>query len=251
MEKFYEIYGKYEKYVLFLVLLILLIISEVFLFLYFDYNISSVEKISEKKDNVVIKEESLDVKQFVVEIKGEVKKPGVYSLDEGKRVNDVIKKAGGLTKYADISVNNLRMKIFDEMVIIIYSADEVNDYLSTKKEEKLLGEKCNTDIVKNDSCIDSNNKSNSTESNNKSENNSSYDSTSGDASNEEDTGSKLISINEASKEELMTISGIGESKALAIIEYRKENRFEKIEDIKNVSGIGDSLFEKIKDYITT
>ena len=48
----------------------------------------------------------------------------------------------------------------------------------------------------------------------------------------------------------MTVSGIGESKALSIIEYRKTKRFEKIEDIKNVSGIGDKLFEKIKEYIT-
>ena len=49
----------------------------------------------------------------------------------------------------------------------------------------------------------------------------------------------------------MTLSGIGEAKAKSIIEYRKEKKFEKIEDIMNVSGIGESVFEKIKDYITT
>ena len=59
----------------------------------------------------------------------------------------------------------------------------------------------------------------------------------------------LININSATKEELMTLSGIGESKARAIIDYRTQNKFIKIEDIKNVSGIGDSAFEKIKDYI--
>ena len=59
-----------------------------------------------------------------------------------------------------------------------------------------------------------------------------------------------ISINRGTKEELMTISGIGKVKAEAIINYRKENgNFKSIEEIKNVSGIGDSTFEKIKDYI--
>ena len=49
----------------------------------------------------------------------------------------------------------------------------------------------------------------------------------------------------------MTVSGIGESKAEAIIKYREENdKFSSIDDIKKVSGIGDSLFEEIKDYIT-
>ena len=48
----------------------------------------------------------------------------------------------------------------------------------------------------------------------------------------------------------MTLSGIGESKADAIIEYRKKKKFESIEEIKEVSGIGDALFEKIKDNIT-
>ena len=60
-----------------------------------------------------------------------------------------------------------------------------------------------------------------------------------------------ISLNTASLELLMTLPGIGESKAESIINYReKEGSFEKIEDIMNISGIGESTFEKIKDYIT-
>ena len=59
-----------------------------------------------------------------------------------------------------------------------------------------------------------------------------------------------VSINKASIQELMTIKGIGESKAKAIIDYRSKNGlFKNIDEIKNVSGIGKSTFEKIKDYI--
>ena len=75
------------------------------------------------------------------------------------------------------------------------------------------------------------------------------DKTSDVTSNEEKN--QKVNINKASKEELMTLSKIGESKALAIIEYRETNgNFKSIEDIKNVSGIGDKLFEEIKEYIT-
>ncbi len=60
-----------------------------------------------------------------------------------------------------------------------------------------------------------------------------------------------ININTADVEALSTLGGIGEKKAEAIIEYRKENGpFSKIEDLKNVKGIGDKVFEKIKDQIT-
>jgi competence protein ComEA len=59
-----------------------------------------------------------------------------------------------------------------------------------------------------------------------------------------------ISINVGTKEELMTLNGIGESKALAIIAYREKNgSFKTLEDIMNVSGIGEAAFSKIKDYI--
>ena len=58
-----------------------------------------------------------------------------------------------------------------------------------------------------------------------------------------------VNINTASKEQLMNLKGIGEATAEAIIEYRKENKFTKIEDIKNVKGIGDKKFEAIKKDI--
>ena len=58
-------------------------------------------------------------------------------------------------------------------------------------------------------------------------------------------------MNKATQAELEIIPGIGPSTALKIINYRNENgKFKSIEDVKNISGIGDSKYEKMKDYIT-
>ena len=242
MEKFLEIYNKYRDYLLFFFLMIIIVISEGFLFLYFSDSFSELRKeIEKREEEVLVNNKKEEVKEFIVDIKGEVKKPGVYTLEEGKRVIDVVKKAGGFTVYADTYANNLSMKIKDEMVIVIYSESEISNYMDTLKKEKQINEMCVRDKSANDSCVKEEDKvSNKNVSNN-------VESEKGSTDDE----SKLVSLNNASLEELMTVSGIGESKAKAIIEYRKEKKFETIEDIKNVSGIGDALFEKIKDYITT
>lgn len=60
---------------------------------------------------------------------------------------------------------------------------------------------------------------------------------------------KKININSADKNSLMTLPNIGDKRAEAIIEYRQKNKFNKIDDIKNVSGIGDKYFEAMKDII--
>lgn len=65
----------------------------------------------------------------------------------------------------------------------------------------------------------------------------------------EEKTTQLVNINEATKDELKKLNGIGESTANKIIEYRKNNLFKSIDEIMNVPGIGSSKFENIKDYI--
>ena len=157
---------------------------------------------------------------------------------------DVVYMAGGLTDEADTTLINLAKKLIDEMVIIIYTKDQIKE---AKKKDLLsttINDTCVCPQITNDACI--NNQSTQNNSSNKSSSN-----TSTSSSNNSSTSTEKININTATLEELQTLSGIGESKAKAIIEYREENgNFSKPEDILNVSGIGESVYEKIKDNIT-
>ena len=186
-----------------------------------------------KIDNVVSEqeqkkevEETLEYYSF--DIKGAINSPGVYTLEKGKRIIDAINIAGGLKDNADTSVNNLSKYITDEMVIVIYTFDEVKKFNVIEETEHVNQKECieYNEAITNDSCIEE----------------------SDIVASEVDV---KISINTASIELLMTLPGIGESKAKNIIEYREEKGpFIKITDIMNVTGIGESIFEKIKDYIT-
>ncbi len=176
-------------------------------------------------------------KQIKIDIKGEVKKPGVYELKENDRVSDAIKASGGLTENADTELINLSKNLKDEMVIIIYNKNKIEELKQELKETKTVIEyiekECSCPDTINEACIKENisekqtNKTQQPSKNNK------------------------ISLNTGTQEELLTLPGIGESKAQAIIKYREENGgFKTIEEIKNISGIGESTFEKFKDYIT-
>ena len=195
---------------------------------------SSKSEITEKKEENGDDENNL--KTVFVDVKGAVTTPGVYELEEGKRIVDAISLAGGLTNKADTINLNLSKKLKDEMYIIVYTKSEIYDYKKNNGSNDIscASVECICPDNNNDACIKNNsgNNQNKTQNENKS------------------TGNK-ISINTASKEDLMTLSGIGEAKADLIINYRNENGgFKSIEDIKSVKGIGDALYEKIKDNIT-
>ena len=185
-----------------------------------------ISVVETKKDDVILDKV---VKEFYVDVKGSVKKPGVYKVNEGTIINDVIYLAGGLKSGASTKNINLSKKISDEMVIYIYTAKELSNI--SKKNE------CHCDKVDISSCEGS---SVIISDNSLSSSNISSGETNG-----------LININTASKEQLMTLSGIGESKALAIIDYREKNGgFKTKEELMNVSGIGESSYKKIENNIT-
>lgn len=184
-------------------------------------------EVTEKEEKKENKEKETKV---LVDVKGEVNTPGVYDLTNNNTVIDAINKAGGLTKSSDTSNLNLSKKLEDEMVIIVYSKSEIKEM----EEPKVQCPPCNDACIKEEdekAKLDASEKTESKE------------------ENEAVTGK--VNINTATSSELQTLNGIGEAKAKAIIEYREKNgNFEKIEDIKNVSGIGDSVYDKIKDNIT-
>lgn len=177
--------------------------------------------LDQKRPNEVDATEKSDIlipEIWKVDIKGAVINPGVYEVSDGDRVSDVIEKAGGLAKGANTTFINLGKRVFDEMIIWIYTDKEIDELKLSLVQ--YIEKECNCPSVKNSACL----------------NNGEMD--------------DKVNINTANLDQLMTLPGIGEVKAKAIIEYREKNIFKTIEDIKNVSGIGDSAYEKIKDYIT-
>ena len=208
------------------------IIALIFIGILTTYTIHKLKVNKKEEKEVVVKEDKKlekktteKVDTYQVDIKGQIASPGIYKVDSDKRVMDVIMLAGGLSDNADTSVINLSKKVQDEMVIIIYSRDEVANFKQVKEVEKQVNNMCNQkdeNALINNACI-----------------------------TEENNNTSKVSINNASLEELMTLPGIGESKAKDIISYReKNNGFKELEEIMNISGIGESLFAKIKESIT-
>lgn len=224
---------RYRKQILIITIIIIGITTLIGSILYYYQEKPKKRKITDIKEEVpkkkIIskKEEAKKLEEYMVDIKGEVVVPGIYKMTKDSRIIEVIEKAGGLTDNADTTVINLSKKITDEMVIIIYSKYQVDNWLKTKEEEEYLQNKCLTNDtgLKNDGCI------------------------TGDKNEDKKVIGK-ININTATKEELMTLSGIGEAKADSIIAYREKTLFKSIEDLKEVSGIGDSIYEQIKNNIT-
>lgn len=168
--------------------------------------------IEKEKNNIYNLDESniqLKDKSIVVEIKGEVNSPDVYTLKDESIVKDVIDLAGGVTEEADLSNINRAKKLQNHELIYIRNKNEVNEV----SEENIIN------VLGND--ID------------------------GVSDN-----SSLINLNSATIEDLKSLNGIGDAKAAGIVEYREKNGgFSSIDQIKEVDGIGEKMFEKIKDKI--
>lgn len=179
-----------------------------------------LELISEEKEEEInknVENNSEEKEEIVVHIAGEVKKPGIVRIKDGSRIADIIEQAGGLTDQANLTNINLAYIVEDGQKITIPSKQEqeVKEYISNQSGEGVIRE--NPEINTIQSATIKNTK---------------------------------VNINKATKEELQSLSGIGESTAQKIIDYRKENgEFKQIEDLKNVSGIGDAKYNAIKDNI--
>lgn len=155
--------------------------------------------------------------KIVVHITGEVNYPGVVVLKEGARVVDAIEAGGEETDEADLSSLNLAYMLSDGEKIYVPNKEETSQ--ESQGREYITSAKDNSEQSENGA---------------------------------KSTGTNFkININTAKQEELTQITGIGESTAKKIIEYRTQNgKFKSIEDIKNIPGIGDSKFNAMKEEIT-
>lgn len=186
--------------------------------IYFINNKSQTNNI-ELDENILVsnqntKQMSQDTEKIViVHITGSVKNPGIVKLKEGSRIEDAIEAAGGLTENADISNVNLAYVLDDGTKIKIPNLDDEDI-----GDEDVVSKDSGEGIIQED---------------------------------EKTTNTNIVNINKATENELSTLPGIGNSLATRIVEYRKQNgNFKTIEDIKNVSGIGESKFANIKDFIS-
>ena len=159
-------------------------------------------------------EESSEAEPVIVHICGAVKSPGVYELEQGSRVMDAVNAGGGFLPEAAQDSCNLAEPVTDGCQIYIMT-----------KQESLEAEKASG--IRQTGRID------------------------GASAAVSGTGEGLVDLNTADKAALMTLPGIGESRADDILEWRSKNGgFQRIEDIMKISGIKKGAFEKIKDKIT-
>ena len=215
------------------------------------------------EENLVIEKEEVEENETLaklkVNVKGEIANEGVYELDEGSTINDLVNSSGGLTDKANIKNISLSTLLTDEMLVVIPSIT------STKKTNKEV-----TKVENQESTTNNQDTSKEVEKGkvtitskyeesilSKTENNTPIvsDNQSTNETEETDTSKEdevvMVNINTATITELTKLNGIGESKAQAIIDYRNANGpFKAIEDILNVKGIGEKIYDKIKEFIT-
>ena len=167
---------------------------------------------------------SEEAKTLVVHICGAVSAPGVYELPAGSRIIDAVEAGGGFLPEADEACCNLAEEIVDGCQIYIMTKTES---CADGQTEKKAGIQTSPDSDMQ--TTDRNVRSNSAPA----------------------LENGLVNLNTADVAALMTLPGIGESRAKAIISYREQHgAFAKIEDIMKISGIKQAAFSKIKDKIT-
>ena len=167
---------------------------------------------------------SEEAKTLVVHICGAVSAPGVYELPAGSRIIDAVEAGGGFLPEADEACCNLAEEIVDGCQIYIMTKSES---CADGQTEKKAGIQTSPDSDMQ--TTDRNARSNSAPA----------------------LENGLVNLNTADVAALMTLPGIGESRAKAIISYREQHgAFAKIEDIMKISGIKQAAFSKIKDKIT-
>lgn len=181
-------------------------------------NDKSEENKEQKDDNS--KEQIVNGEGIFVHIDGYINNPGVYEIKENDRIKTLIDKAGGFKEGYSIKNINLAAKLSDGDKIYIPSVSEEKvsennnniNINSSGKGQNVKTDRNNVSVMKNNS---------------------------------------KININTANISELKQITGIGESTANKIIDYRENvGKFKKIEDIKEVKGIGDAKYESLKNKIT-
>lgn len=176
----------------------------------------SLSKEDETKD--VLEKEAAKNETIYVQICGAVQRPGVYEMKPKERVFQLIELAGGLTPDAYVQSVNQAREVCDGEVIVIYTLSEWQDF--SEQNGELVGE-----------AVWGNGPNNLTD-------------------NHQRVEDDLININTADVTLLGTLPGIGEKLAGRIVEYRESHGdFQEIEQIKQVSGIGISVYDKIKDKI--
>lgn len=154
-----------------------------------------------------------------IDVKGAVKHPGIYQIQNNARLFDIIRQAGGFTKDADQRQINLAQSLTDQQVV----------YVPVKREQLPPTTVAGSAAVTVTGGTPTDTHGSATDS----------------------AGSAKVSLNQATVSELQTLNGIGQKKAEQIIAYRDENGgFKQLEDLKEVSGIGDKTYEGLKDSIT-
>ncbi|MFD0896951.1 helix-hairpin-helix domain-containing protein [Loigolactobacillus binensis] len=151
-----------------------------------------------------------------VDVKGAVKKPGIYQVSANTRLFDVVRLAGGLATDADQQQINLAQQVSDQQVVFIPKVGE-------EVPPEYAAPATATPAVASETA------------------------------STEGTGASgaLVNLNTATAEELQQLTGIGQKKAELIIQFRTEQGgFQQPEDLKKVSGIGDKTFDSLKDSIT-